>query len=107
MGEQMLSREYYYLGTQLPLDRFLTFFYAHPGFHLNNILIMFSVQLFMVVFLFLGALVSSLTICEYDPNAPADAPLTPSGCYNLQPVIEWLKRCVLSIVIVFVIAFLP
>src|SRR6188768_4448462 len=33
MGEQMLSREYYYLGTQLPLDRFLTFYYAHPGFH--------------------------------------------------------------------------
>src|SRR5258705_515703 len=32
MGEQMLSREYYYLGTQLPIDRFLTFYYGHPGF---------------------------------------------------------------------------
>lgn len=31
MGEQMLSREYYYLGTQLPMDRFLTFYYGHPG----------------------------------------------------------------------------
>jgi 1,3-beta-glucan synthase len=30
MGEQMLSREQYYLGTQLPLDRLFTFFYAHP-----------------------------------------------------------------------------
>ncbi|GMF82008.1 unnamed protein product [[Candida] boidinii] len=29
MGEQMLSREYYYLGTQLPIDRFLSFYYAH------------------------------------------------------------------------------
>lgn len=28
MGEQMLSREYYYLGTQLPIDRFLTFYYG-------------------------------------------------------------------------------
>jgi len=37
MGEQMLSREYYYLGTQLPVDRFLTFYYGHPGFHINNI----------------------------------------------------------------------
>jgi 1,3-beta-glucan synthase len=37
MGEQMLSREYYYLGTQLPIDRFLTFYYGHPGFHINNI----------------------------------------------------------------------
>ena len=25
MGEQMLSREYFYLGTQLPLDRFCHF----------------------------------------------------------------------------------
>lgn len=48
MGEQMLSREYYYLGTQLPIDRFLTFYYGHPGFHINNILVILSVQTFMI-----------------------------------------------------------
>lgn len=48
MGEQMLSREYYYLGTQLPIDRFLTFYYGHPGFHINNILVIYSIQTFMV-----------------------------------------------------------
>ena len=48
MGEQMLSREYYYLGTQLPLDRFLTFYYGHPGFHVNNILVILSVRTFMI-----------------------------------------------------------
>ena len=48
MGEQMLSREYYYLGTQLPVDRFLTFYYGHPGFHINNILVIYSIQVFMV-----------------------------------------------------------
>jgi len=48
MGEQMLSREYYYLGTQLPIDRFLTFYYGHPGFHVNNILVIYSIQIFMV-----------------------------------------------------------
>jgi 1,3-beta-glucan synthase len=48
MGEQMLSREYYYLGTQLPIDRFLTFYYGHPGFHINNMLVMFSVQVFII-----------------------------------------------------------
>ena len=32
MGEQLLSWEYYYLGTQLSIDRFLTFYYGHPGF---------------------------------------------------------------------------
>ncbi|KAK4940614.1 1,3-beta-D-glucan synthase, partial [Elasticomyces elasticus] len=56
MGEQMLSREYYYLGTQLPLDRFLSFYYAHPGFHINNMFIMLSVQLFMICLINLGAL---------------------------------------------------
>jgi 1,3-beta-glucan synthase len=48
MGEQMLSREYYYMGTQLPIDRFLTFYYGHPGFHINNILVILSVQVFML-----------------------------------------------------------
>ena len=48
MGEQMLSREYYYLGTQLPIDRFLTFYYGHPGFHINNILVIYSIQTFMI-----------------------------------------------------------
>ena len=52
MGEQMLSREYYYLGTQLPIDRFLTFYYGHPGFHINNMLIILSVQLFIVTSMF-------------------------------------------------------
>ncbi|KAJ7846114.1 1,3-beta-glucan synthase component-domain-containing protein [Mycena olivaceomarginata] len=49
MGEQMLSREYYYLGTQLPIDRFLTFYYVrHPGFHINNMLVILSVQIFIL-----------------------------------------------------------
>ncbi|CAG8467886.1 7262_t:CDS:2 [Paraglomus brasilianum] len=103
MGEQMLSREYYYLGTQLPLDRFLTFYYAHPGFHLNNIFIMLSVTLFMLGLMFIGALASVLTLCETapDPNGPIP------NCYNFIPVLEWIKRSILSIFLVFFIAFLP
>ncbi|KAF9339113.1 1,3-beta-D-glucan synthase [Linnemannia elongata] len=97
MGEQMLSREYY-LGTQLPLDRFLTFYYAHPGFHINNIFIMLSVQLFMFSMLFIGSMASSVTVC---------ADVAEEGCMNLVPVFDWIKRCVLSIFIVFFIAFLP
>ncbi|KAG0269082.1 1,3-beta-D-glucan synthase [Actinomortierella ambigua] len=98
MGEQMLSREYYYLGTQLPLDRFLTFYYAHPGFHINNIFIMLSVQMFLVSMLFIGSMASSVQVCSDDVE---------SGCVNLVPVYDWIKRCVLSIFIVFFIAFLP
>ncbi|KAG1248340.1 hypothetical protein G6F68_013831 [Rhizopus microsporus] len=107
MGEQMLSREYYYIGTQLPLDRFLTFYYAHPGFHLNNIFIMLSVQMFMLAALFISAMGASLTICEYNADAPEDVALTPEGCYNLVPIFDWVKRCIISIVAVFLVAFLP
>ncbi|KAF7728693.1 1,3-beta-D-glucan synthase [Apophysomyces ossiformis] len=107
MGEQILSREYYYIGTQLPLDRFLTFYYAHPGFHINNIFIMLSVQMFMLVILFINAMGSTLLICERHPDAPPDAPLTPDGCYDMIPILEWVKRCILSIFVVFMVAFLP
>ncbi|KAL9556982.1 hypothetical protein MBANPS3_001619 [Mucor bainieri] len=107
MGEQMLSREYYYIGTKLPLDRFLTFYYAHPGFHINNIFIMMSVQMFMLAILFISAMGATLTICEYNADAPPEAPLIPAGCYNLVPIFDWVKRCILSIFVVFFAAFLP
>lgn len=105
MGEQMLSREYYYLGTQLPIDRFLTFYYGHPGFHINNMLIILSVQLFIVTMVFLGTLNSQLTICQYSSTGQ---PLNgQGGCYNLHPVFNWIHHCIISIFLVFMIAFLP
>jgi len=124
MGEQMLSREYYYLGTQLPIDRFLTFYYGHPGFHINNMLIILSVQIFIVTseclhrqvcalaltiffaVVFLGTLNSSILICKYNSAGqyiPGQAP----GCYNLVPVFDWIIHCIVSILLVFFIAFLP
>ncbi|TDL27758.1 glycosyltransferase family 48 protein [Rickenella mellea] len=105
MGEQMLSREYYYLGTQLPIDRFLTFYYGHPGFHINNILVILSVQVFIVTMVFLGTLNKQLTICKY--NEQGEFIPNQGGCYNLVPVFDWIKRCILSIFLVFMIAFLP
>ncbi|GJN87989.1 hypothetical protein Rhopal_000944-T1 [Rhodotorula paludigena] len=105
MGEQMLSREYYYLGTQLPMDRFLTFYYGHPGFHINNILVILSVQLFMYTLLYLGTLNSNLEICQYTNSGQFIA--GQGGCANLIPVYDWIKRCIISIFIVFFIAFLP
>ncbi|KAL8893042.1 MAG: hypothetical protein Q9215_000047 [Flavoplaca cf. flavocitrina] len=107
MGEQMLSREYYYLGTQLPLDRFLSFYYAHPGFHINNLFIIVSVQLFMITLVNLGALYHETIICDYDPQKPKTDALEPTGCANLAPVNDWVFRCCLSIFIVFFISFLP
>ncbi|ODV58132.1 glycosyltransferase family 48 protein [Ascoidea rubescens DSM 1968] len=107
MGEQMLSREYYYLGTQLPLDRFLIFYYAHPGFHVNNLFIQLSLQLFMVTLVNLNSLAHEAIICVYDRNTPVTDPQIPRGCYNLSPAIDWVRRFTLSIFIAFFISFIP
>ncbi|KAF8240488.1 1,3-beta-glucan synthase [Tricholoma matsutake] len=105
MGEQMLSREYYYLGTQLPIDRFLTFYYGHPGFHINNMLVILSVQVFIVTMVFLGTLNAQLQICKYTNAGQFIG--GQAGCYNLVPVFDWIHRCIISIFLVFMISFLP
>ncbi|XP_044717612.1 1,3-beta-glucan synthase component domain-containing protein [Hirsutella rhossiliensis] len=107
MGEQMLSREYYYLGTQLPLDRFLSFYYAHPGFHINNMFIMLSVQLFMLTLLNFGAFRHETIACDYNRNKPLTDPLFPTGCANTDAVMDWVQRSILSIFFVFFLSFVP
>lgn len=107
MGEQMLSREYYYLGTQLPLDRFLSFYYAHPGFHINNMFIMLSVQLFMITLLNLGSLRHETIHCFYNPDVPITDALLPTGCANTDALMDWVYRCIISIIFVFFLAFVP
>ncbi|KAF8157934.1 glycosyl transferase [Crassisporium funariophilum] len=105
MGEQMLSRKYYYLGTQLPIDRFLTFYYGHPSFQINNMLVILPVHVFIITMVFLGTLNPSVRICKY--NSSGQFLAGQAGCYNLVPVFEWIQRCIISIFLVFMIAFLP
>lgn len=107
MGEQWLSREYYYLGTQLPLDRFLSFYYAHAGFHLNNMFIMLSVQMFMITLMNIGVLRHETIRCDYNPKKPITDPLLPSGCANTDELMGWVWRCVFSIFFVFFLSFVP
>lgn len=107
MGEQMLSREYYYLSTQLPLDRFLSFYYGHPGFHINNLFIQLSLQVFMLVLANLNSLAHESIICSYDRDVPVTDVLYPFGCYNIAPAVDWIRRYTLSIFIVFFISFIP
>jgi 1,3-beta-glucan synthase len=88
MGEQMLSREYYYLGTQLPIDRFLTFYYGHPGFHINNMLIILSVQLFVVTStpsIFDVLRLKDMAYCSCS-GVPGNAQL---AAYDLQILEHW------------------
>jgi 1,3-beta-glucan synthase len=107
MGEQMLSREYYYLGTQLPLDRFLSFYYAHAGFHVNNMFIMLSVQIFMICLLQIGVLRRETIPCDYNVDKPIKDELFPTGCANTDALMDWVYRCILSIFFVFFFSFIP
>jgi 1,3-beta-glucan synthase len=107
MGEQMLSREYFYLGTQLPLDRFLSFYYGHPGFHINNLFIQLSLQVFILVLANLNSLAHESIMCSYNKDVPITDVLYPFGCYNLSPAVDWIRRYTLSIFIVFFISFIP
>lgn len=107
MGEQLLSREYYYFGTLLPLDRFLTFYYTHPGFHLNNVLIMFSIKLFIIFMVNLAVLIHESVLCQYNSQLEIIEPRIPMGCVNLISVVFWLRRSILSILAVSSISFFP
>jgi len=68
-------------------------------------LIILAVQLFILCMVYLGTLNSSVTICSYASNGN----LLPGmdGCYNLDPVFDWIHRCIISIFLVFIISFLP
>ena len=55
--------------------------------------------------LFLGTLNETLEDCKHDHNG--DYMGGQPGCYNLYPVYEWIKRTIISIFLVFMIAFLP
>ena len=55
--------------------------------------------------LYLGTLNKQLSICQVDPRGN---PLPgQNGCYHLIPVFDWIKHCIISIFLVFFIAFLP
>ena len=56
------------------------------------------------IVVFLGTLNSELTLCQYSKSG---AFIGTSGCYNLQPVFDWINRSIISIFLVFMIAFLP
>lgn len=58
-----------------------------------------------MVVLFLGTMNKQLTVCKYNSQGQILGGQT--GCYNLVPVFDWVKRCVVSIFSAFFIAFLP
>ncbi|KAI6167030.1 glycosyltransferase family 48 protein [Pisolithus thermaeus] len=89
----------------LPVDRFLTFYYGHPGFHYQQ----HSCHLLdtSLHVLYIGTLNKQLAICQVDSQGNVLGGQQATGCYNLVPVFDWIKRCIVSIFMVFFIAFLP
>ena len=55
--------------------------------------------------LYLGTLNKQLFICKVNSNGQVLS--GQAGCYNLIPVFEWIRRSIISIFLVFFIAFLP
>lgn len=55
--------------------------------------------------MFIGTLNSNLTVCKYTSSGQFIG--GQAGCYNLDPVFAWIQRCIISIFLVFMIAFLP
>ena len=53
---------------------------------------------------FLGTLNDQLLICKYSASGQL---LTATGCTNLAPAFQWIDHCIISIFLVFMIAYLP
>ena len=65
-------------------------------------------QLFLtysLLVVFLGTLFSSVTVCKFNDNGQLLNGT--EGCSFLTPVFDWITRCIISIFLVFMIAFLP
>ena len=58
-----------------------------------------------LIVVFIGILNKQLAICKVD--ALGNVIGGQGGCYNLIPVFDWVRRCIVSIFLVFIVAFLP
>ena len=54
---------------------------------------------------FIGILNKQLDICKVDSIGNVIS--GQGGCYNLIPLFDWVRRCIVSIFLVFMVAFLP
>ncbi|KAI8840564.1 1,3-beta-glucan synthase component-domain-containing protein [Chytridium lagenaria] len=115
MSEQILSREQYRIGTALPLDRVLTFFFANPGFVISNVLAMVSLQTFILFLVCIAALSNNLIPCPnwdklgdgtFNETQVRLFPATPN-CATLTPVYDWEKMIVLTFIPVFFVILIP
>lgn len=109
----MLSREQYRLGTRLPLDRLLSFYYANPGFVLTNVSAIVAIECFVLFLVCIAALGNNLTLCPEKPilgdltinMTHVDANPPPENCADLLALDMWLRQMVFSFLPVFIVSF--
>ncbi|KAJ3175376.1 1,3-beta-D-glucan synthase [Irineochytrium annulatum] len=119
MSEQVMSREQHRIGTALPFDRLMTFFFANPGYVLSNVMAMSSLQTFVMLLVCIGALASNLTSCPHWQilgEGPAGIAYNmtqvekfpaPDHCVVMDPIYKWESIIVLSFIPVFFIILVP
>src|SRR6266404_5503604 len=59
----------------------------------------------LIIVVFIGILNKQLAICKVDSLGNVIG--GQGGCYNLIPVFDWVRRSIISIFLVFMVAFLP
>ncbi|KAF4579577.1 1,3-beta-D-glucan synthase [Pleurotus pulmonarius] len=78
--------------------------YLEECLKIRNVLAEFEEYSVSTQMVFLATLSSQVDICRYTASGQFIGPV---GCYNLVPVFDWIHRCIISIFLVFMIAFLP
>ncbi|KAJ3194115.1 1,3-beta-D-glucan synthase [Irineochytrium annulatum] len=116
MSEQIMSREQHRIGSALPFDRLMTFFFANPGYVLSNVMAMASLQTFVLLLVCLAALASNLIACPdwqilgdgitFNQTQVQQYP-APAHCVVMSPVYDWERIIVLTFIPVFFIILIP
>ena len=99
MGEQMLSREQFSMCLHLPIDYLWTFYFAHAGFHMNNLLSLVSIRIFLMSSLLIGAFAMIPKQCS--TSVPE------ISCLDVSIISEWFQSAVSAIIGVLLISYVP
>jgi 1,3-beta-glucan synthase len=110
MAEQLLSREQFYLGMTLPFNRLLSFFYAHPGFHLNNAISMIAIQMFVTILVWFAVYFQ-----VFQENGTANIRgsselilIASGGREKRISLLEvWMRQSMTAIALVMILAYIP
>jgi len=98
VGEQSLSRESWHIGTRLPIDRLLSFVYAHSGFYLNCVFLVSAIPLLFAICI-LANVLTRFNELYCSPEK--------SNCFSLNVIEDWTSICVITMAAGMLSSFIP